>query len=205
MRRVVADVRRLPFATGSFDVVTASLFLHHFDGRELPAVLAGLFRLARRALVVNDLHRARVPYVFGARGLPPPLPQPGERRGRPPVDPPRPSAPDELRGGVRRGRRCRGAPSAPLPLSPPGRGRWPRGRLSERARDVVVVGGGPAGSAAAIFLAQRGHDVLLLDAARFPRDKVCGESVSPEAWRLLDAMGAAERGARPLARTPCAA
>jgi geranylgeranyl reductase family protein len=61
------------------------------------------------------------------------------------------------------------------------------------SREVVVVGGGPAGCATAIFLKQRGHDVLLVDAARFPRDKICGEGVSPEAWRLLRAMGAAER------------
>jgi geranylgeranyl reductase family protein len=60
-------------------------------------------------------------------------------------------------------------------------------------REVVVVGGGPAGSSAASFLALRGHDVLVLEAARFPRDKVCGEGVSPEAWRLLDAMGATDR------------
>ena len=52
-------------------------------------------------------------------------------------------------------------------------------------RDAIVVGGGPAGSAAAVMLKQRGHDVLLLDEARFPRDKVCGEGISPEAWRLL--------------------
>jgi menaquinone-9 beta-reductase len=58
-------------------------------------------------------------------------------------------------------------------------------------RDVLVVGGGPAGVAASIFLRQRGHDVLLVDEAHFPRDKVCGEGVSPEAWRLLGAMGAA--------------
>jgi geranylgeranyl reductase family protein len=57
-------------------------------------------------------------------------------------------------------------------------------------RDVVVVGGGPAGTAAAIFLKQRDHDVVLLDEARFPRDKVCGEGVSPEAWRLLGTLGA---------------
>jgi SAM-dependent methyltransferase len=63
--RVVADARTLPFPARSFDVVTASLFLHHFDAHELPDVLRGLYALARRALVVNDLRRARVPYVFG--------------------------------------------------------------------------------------------------------------------------------------------
>ena len=57
-------------------------------------------------------------------------------------------------------------------------------------RDVVVVGGGPGGCAAAILLQQQGHDVLLVDEARFPRDKVCGEGISPEAWRLLGAIGA---------------
>ena len=65
IHRVVADVRALPFAPGTFDVVTASLFLHHFDDDALPGVLRGLWALARRALVVNDLRRARVPYLFG--------------------------------------------------------------------------------------------------------------------------------------------
>ncbi|HEX9187654.1 MAG TPA: NAD(P)/FAD-dependent oxidoreductase, partial [Vicinamibacteria bacterium] len=65
--------------------------------------------------------------------------------------------------------------------------------MSVERREVVVVGGGPAGSATAAFLAGRGRDVLLLDRASFPRDKVCGEAVSPEAWRLLDAMGATDR------------
>ncbi len=58
------------------------------------------------------------------------------------------------------------------------------------ARDVIVVGGGPAGTAVAIFLRQCGRDVLLLDQACFPRDKVCGEGISPEAWRLLDRLDA---------------
>jgi SAM-dependent methyltransferase len=70
VRRVVADVRRLPFPDRAFDVVTASLFLHHFDEADLPEVLAGLHRLARRALVVSDLHRARVPYLFGRAAFP---------------------------------------------------------------------------------------------------------------------------------------
>jgi menaquinone-9 beta-reductase len=56
-------------------------------------------------------------------------------------------------------------------------------------RDVIVVGGGPAGCATAIFLRQRGRDVLLFDEARFPREKVCGEGISPEAWRLLHLLG----------------
>jgi SAM-dependent methyltransferase len=68
--RVVADARRLPFAPGTFDVVTASLFLHHFDEDALPALLRGLYLLARRAVVVNDLRRARVPYVFGRAVFP---------------------------------------------------------------------------------------------------------------------------------------
>jgi len=68
--RVVADARRLPFAPGTFDVVTASLFLHHFDEDALPALLRGLYALARRAVVVNDLRRARVPYVFGRTVFP---------------------------------------------------------------------------------------------------------------------------------------
>jgi SAM-dependent methyltransferase len=68
--RVVGDARRLPFAPGTFDVVTASLFLHHFDQSALPDLLRGLYALARRALVVNDLRRARVPYLFGKAVFP---------------------------------------------------------------------------------------------------------------------------------------
>ncbi len=52
--------------------------------------------------------------------------------------------------------------------------------------DVVVVGAGPAGAASAVFLAERGHAVILLDKAAFPRPKICGEYLSPEAARVLD-------------------
>ena len=52
--------------------------------------------------------------------------------------------------------------------------------------DVAVVGAGPAGSATAALLAERGLSVALLDRARFPRDKPCAEYVSPEACRMLD-------------------
>lgn len=53
---------------------------------------------------------------------------------------------------------------------------------------VIVVGGGPAGTATAFFLAQRGIEVSLLDRARFPRDKACSEYLSPQASRILAEM-----------------
>lgn len=55
--------------------------------------------------------------------------------------------------------------------------------------DVVVVGAGPAGAAVAILLAERGLAVRVLDRARLPRPKICGEYVSPEAARILDRLG----------------
>lgn len=54
--------------------------------------------------------------------------------------------------------------------------------------DVAIIGAGPAGSATASFLTDRGVNVLLVDRAAFPRDKPCGEYVSPEARRLLDSI-----------------
>jgi menaquinone-9 beta-reductase len=59
--------------------------------------------------------------------------------------------------------------------------------------DVLIVGGGPAGSSLAVALARQGVDVLLVDRARFPRPKPCAEYLSPEASRVLAAMGALER------------
>ena len=56
--------------------------------------------------------------------------------------------------------------------------------------DVLVVGGGPAGSSIAHALATRGVDVLVVDRARFPRPKPCAEYLSPQASRILSRMGA---------------
>jgi menaquinone-9 beta-reductase len=61
---------------------------------------------------------------------------------------------------------------------------------SGRVRDVVIVGAGPAGAALATRLARAGHDVLLLDRARFPRPKPCGECLNPAAVAALEALGA---------------
>lgn len=64
--------------------------------------------------------------------------------------------------------------------------RWPK------TPQVLIVGGGPAGASSAWHLAKLGMDVLLVDRATFPRDKPCGEYLSPEGSRILDAMGALE-------------
>ncbi|MGY1796073.1 geranylgeranyl reductase family protein [Geodermatophilus sp. SYSU D00525] len=57
------------------------------------------------------------------------------------------------------------------------------------ATDVLVVGAGPAGSAAAAWAARTGRDVLLADAAVFPRDKTCGDGLTPRAVAELDHLG----------------
>jgi menaquinone-9 beta-reductase len=62
-------------------------------------------------------------------------------------------------------------------------------RDSARDADVVVVGAGPAGSATAFHLARTGLDVLLLEKTAFPREKVCGDGLTPRAVRSLVAMG----------------
>jgi flavin-dependent dehydrogenase len=58
------------------------------------------------------------------------------------------------------------------------------------ACEVLVVGGGPAGTSTAVSLRRQGFDVMLVDRARFPRPKPCAEYLSPEASRILDSMGA---------------
>jgi menaquinone-9 beta-reductase len=62
--------------------------------------------------------------------------------------------------------------------------------VSERLdAEVIVVGGGPAGASTAWALAREGVDVLVLDRAKFPRDKICAEYLSPQASRILSDMG----------------
>jgi geranylgeranyl reductase family protein len=55
--------------------------------------------------------------------------------------------------------------------------------------DVIVVGAGPAGSSVAFYLATAGLDVLLLEKTHFPREKVCGDGLTPRAAKALAAMG----------------
>ena len=60
---------------------------------------------------------------------------------------------------------------------------------STRHADAIVVGAGPAGSSTAYWLAQAGLDVFLLEKATFPRDKICGDGLTPRAVRALISMG----------------
>jgi menaquinone-9 beta-reductase len=62
-------------------------------------------------------------------------------------------------------------------------------RAAADEADVIVVGAGPAGSATAYYLAQAGLDVLLLEKSRFPREKVCGDGLTPRAVKALIGMG----------------
>lgn len=59
--------------------------------------------------------------------------------------------------------------------------------------DAIVVGAGPAGSVCAATLAGKGRHVLLVDRAKFPRDKVCGDCLNPSVWPVLERLGLHER------------
>jgi flavin-dependent dehydrogenase len=59
----------------------------------------------------------------------------------------------------------------------------------DRRADVVVVGAGPSGSAAAAWAARAGRDVLVVDACQFPRDKACGDGLTPRAVLELQRLG----------------
>jgi ubiquinone/menaquinone biosynthesis C-methylase UbiE len=62
--KLLADAFALPFREASFDYVLCSLFLHHFEDEQVVALLKSFYRLARRALIVTDLERHVLPYLF---------------------------------------------------------------------------------------------------------------------------------------------
>ena len=126
----------------------------------------------------------------------------------------RPEEPEHAALGHRRGRGRRPRPcrrrscGGPRPRSlPPSAARTiPVGVPSPRWRttaDLLVIGAGPAGTAAAITAAGAGRTVVVVDRATFPRDKTCGDGLTTGALRWLealgvplDALGASARGPR---------
>src|SRR5579875_1328159 len=65
-------------------------------------------------------------------------------------------------------------------------------RAEPRRCDVLVVGGGPSGSACAYWLARAGHDVVLVERKKYPREKTCGDGLTPRSVRQLEDMGLGE-------------
>ncbi|MGH2725386.1 MAG: geranylgeranyl reductase family protein, partial [Actinomycetota bacterium] len=66
--------------------------------------------------------------------------------------------------------------------------------LESTSFDAVVVGGGPGGATAAYWLALEGRRVLVVDKSKFPREKVCGDGLTPRAVRCLEQMGVKTEG-----------
>lgn len=60
---VQCDILALPFKEGSFDLVVNSLSLHHFSWENAVAILRNMYRVCRRGIIVNDLHRSRVAHA----------------------------------------------------------------------------------------------------------------------------------------------
>src|SRR5437773_503671 len=71
----------------------------------------------------------------------------------------------------------------------------------QEKRDVIVIGGGPAGSTAAGLLSRSGHNVLLLEKAKFPREHV-GESLLPFCYTLFEDFGVLEEMKKHFVRKP---
>ena len=68
--------------------------------------------------------------------------------------------------------------------------------MTARQVDVLVIGGGPAGAAAGFWLARNGHDVTILERRTYPRDKTCGDAITPRAVKELADMGLTDELAR---------
>ena len=197
VRYLTADVFELSPALRP-DAVISSLFAHHLDDRQLVRFLRWMEASARLGWLINDLHRHPIAYGIA-------------RWAAAPAGHESPRAP--RRGGLggailrapglgtpaRDRRRGRAADHRGLALSLSLRRRPDQGTMTEGA-DVLVIGGGPAGAAAAARLAGAGLRVVLCERQAQPRPHVCGEYVSAAAAAELAQLGLAPAslGGRPL-------
>ncbi len=85
-----------------------------------------------------------------------------------------------------RDRRARQHAATPADAGRAGSRRAPQ---AAESADVIVVGAGPAGSSVGYYLASAGLDVLMLEKTNFPREKVCGDGLTPRAVKALTGMG----------------
>ena len=136
--------------------------------------------------VANDLPRRGRPRQVGAararcQDQGPALRRPGPR-GRPAHRRPRAGCRPSPASSPRR----RSRPSSTYERE----GLKVRGAMADH--DVLVVGGGPSGAACAYWLAEAGHDVVVVEKKHFPREKTCGDGLTPRSVKQLDDMGLAD-------------
>ncbi len=67
------------------------------------------------------------------------------------------------------------------------------GTMPVRDTDVLVIGGGPAGAAMGYWTAELGHSVTIVERKHFPREKTCGDGLTPRAVKELGDMGLGEQ------------
>src|ERR1700752_4023793 len=79
-------------------------------------------------------------------------------------------------------------PPIPAAESSVGTDQGPR----HRHCDVLVIGGGPSGAACAYWLASAGHDVVMVERKQYPREKTCGDGLTPRSVRQLEDIGLGE-------------
>ena len=175
---VCGDALALPFRDNSFDAVGCSLFLHHLEPDEIVRFAREGLRVARHAFLVHDLQRHPLHLALGYLGMP--------------LYRSRITRHDAL-ASVRRAYTVEEVREMLAPVTPAENIEirkfflFRMGVIVWKAAqyDLIVVGAGPAGSACAITAARAGAKVLLLEKDHFPRQKVCGEFVSPESLGLL--------------------
>ena len=179
----VHDAIRDPLPTG-FDVVTCSLFLHHLDNDSAIILLKRMAEAARSRVLVNDLARSRFNFlaVWVACRI---LSRSRVVRFDGPASVRSAYSPAEAlalaeRAGLKNARVANCAFRVAI---------CSNGRSMNDVWDAVVIGAGPAGALTARELARLGLRVLLVDRAKFPRNKVCGCCLNGAALAALRELG----------------